>query len=548
MTQESPSHKYNTRASRRQEGNDGLAEETAEEFEPFNEVNEEEINEMTQENIEAAMDQQPSRKYLNRKIEVLDELTPKKVKEFQHSFQYTNAIGSRRTMMTKDVLESIEAEGVDIMEEKQISDYLDKIVNDDLKDTTKSGFKYMKRNLKWPKNGENLTNKINTFIRDAQRLKKYVKNYETEKRVKEDVFKLIKKKLPYQFGIKKELIKEKPELLELKALGKELKLRGWALETKRPRRKRTIKRLEREILRKLKAADLTDDDSESDTETDEPTTEEEREPTSKKKYVRRARFEAESNSNETEAEPSPEGAEQQLNNQVNRLTTELSTPKCYECGQTDHFRAQCPHRNKDNNRIMNNQLTGNINAPPINNNNQHQVTQGTNVQLLQLMNQMNSALQNLNPYGNRRGSAPRNAPREKTYKINRLAVGTILPRAKLHVKNPAGAWVQVPGILDSGSGTTVGSLQHHKHLFASTNPVRNVVKISLINNEQYLAREAGHVRLKVIDINGTEREFQEDVLVFLVDSPAWRELIVGYPTLRKEGLVPEQHLQQTRNN
>ena len=130
--------------------------------------------------------------------------------------------------MTKDVLEAIEAEGIEITDEQQISDYLGKIVNEDKEDTTKSRYKYMKDNLSWPKNNDNLINKINTFIRNAQKLKKYVKNHNEDKRVREDVFKLIRKKLPCKFG-KKDLLKKKPEILDLKTLGQEMKTRAWAL-------------------------------------------------------------------------------------------------------------------------------------------------------------------------------------------------------------------------------------------------------------------------------------------------------------------------------
>ena len=53
--------------------------------------------------------------------------------------------------------------------------------------------------------------------------------------------------------------------------------------------------------------------------------------------------------------------------------------------------------------------------------------------------------------------------------------------------------------------------------------------------------------MKVIDAAGHEREFREDVLVFLVDEPEWCELIVGFPTLRKEGLLPEQQINHQIN-
>ena len=133
-------------------------------------------------------------------------------------------------------------------------------------------------------------------------------------------------------------------------------------------------------------------------------------------------------------------------------------------------------------------------------------------------------------------------PVDHLYRVNRLAIGTVLPRATIHVLNPQNIWTKVKGILDSGSGTTVGSLQHHKSLFRFTRPVRNNVKIQLVNKQTYIAQEVGRIRLKVIDTAGNEREFKEDVLVFLVDDPEWSELIIGFPTLRRENLLPEQQL------
>ena len=103
MTRESPTQKYITRASRRKQENEGTVEKTVEEIETSNE---DEIIKMAQENIGAVMDHQPSR-------------NPKKIKVFQLSLQCTNATGSRRAMMTKDVLESIEVEEVEITDENE---------------------------------------------------------------------------------------------------------------------------------------------------------------------------------------------------------------------------------------------------------------------------------------------------------------------------------------------------------------------------------------------------------------------------------------------
>ncbi|MCG8322080.1 MAG: hypothetical protein MI921_21460 [Cytophagales bacterium] len=102
-----------------------------------------------------------------------------------------------------------------------------------------------------------------------------------------------------------------------------------------------------------------------------------------------------------------------------------------------------------------------------------------------------------------------------------------MPRALVQVSNANGVWVNVKGILDSGSATTVGSLQHHKHLFVETQPVRNIVKIQLINKQQLLAKEIGRINIRVIDSNQVKHEFNRPALVFLVDSPEWEELIIG---------------------
>ena len=136
----------------------------------------------------------PKPKQINRKIEVLSSLDPKAVAEFQHTFTYTNAIGTRKLIMTKEVLDKIEGEGININDETAISKYLDDIVADDEKGNVKDGLKYLRRNLKWPKGTEKDKNKIYAYIRQAQFLKKYIKDYENDEELQQEVFHVIRRK------------------------------------------------------------------------------------------------------------------------------------------------------------------------------------------------------------------------------------------------------------------------------------------------------------------------------------------------------------------
>ena len=529
-----PQHNYRLRSTTRESTIDNESDTSSIEEEILR------IEDMT--DNDTTMETQPNKKFLNRKVEVLSTLDPEKVKEFQHSFEYTNAIGSRKTMMTKKVLEAIEAEDVNINNEEQIKQYLDKIVDEDIKGTTKAGYRYMKEQLTWPKTEGSLTNKINSFIREALVLKRYVKNYKTDQRVKEDVFHLIRRKLPYRFGVKKDLIREKPEVLDIKKLGEELKLRAWAVETKKPKTKSALKKLEKRVMQKLRESNLlpTDSEGESDSDTEGNSDREDFNKQNKTKKIRRMEADVEYSDN-SEAFVA----------QVNRLTNELQKPKCYECGSSEHFRAQCPLRMNTERQLEKvkeeDQPTKEVK--------EKLSADSTNQYMLKCMSRMMETLDTMQKrYDNGKmnerttlaNRGPYNyqnrGPGDRFYRVNRLAIGTILPRATVQVLNPQNRWTTVNGILDSGSGTTVGSLQHHKSLFRFTRPVRNNVKIQLVNKQAYKAQEVGRIRLKVIDTAGNEREFKEEVLVFLVDDPEWTELIIGFPTLRRENLLPEQQI------
>ena len=517
-------HGYRTRASS-QQPTDSEGTTNNQQIEQ-----EQEISPMTQETATTTTNMaRPAKKYLNRKIEVLDSLDPDLVKEFQHAFEHTNAIGSRRTMMTKKVLEAIEGEGVNTKKEEEIKVYLDKIIEDDLKGNVKSGFKYMKQKLAWPEGDTNVQNKINAFIRQAQQLKQYVKDYNDDKRVREDVFHMVRKKLPRAFGIRRDTIREDPGLVDIKALGQELKKRSWAMEIKTPTHKQSISSLEQRVMDKLRKKGLLSD-TESDEDTSNETEPDKELKQRRKKRLGRVRY-TEANVVEDE-----EIENDSLQAQMNRIEAQIGQRRCYECGDLNHYRAQCPH------------LIGN--KPTVN------VAERNNQQMIDLVTKM---VQNLTDHPNNRRNwetkkerdpsrrrptytQPQQTKQERIYHINRLAVGTVLPRARIQVQNPEGNWTHVPGILDSGSGTTVGSLQNHRHLLKQTRPVKNRVTIQLVNKDQFLAKEVAKVRMRVIDSCNRVREFSNEVTVFLVDAPEWKELIVGFPTLRREGLLPEQHL------
>ena len=80
-----PQHNYRLRSTTKE------SENNIESYESFVEEEILRIEDMI--DNETMTETQPSKKFLNRKIEVLTTLDPEKVKEFQHSFEYTNAIG-----------------------------------------------------------------------------------------------------------------------------------------------------------------------------------------------------------------------------------------------------------------------------------------------------------------------------------------------------------------------------------------------------------------------------------------------------------------------
>ncbi len=478
-------------------------------------------------------------KPLDRKVEVLNTLEADQVKEFQHFMRYTSRVGSRRALMSQKVLDTLVNDGVDVSSEDQISGYLDQIIADDMEGSTKSGLKYFKRKLKWPKNEPNAKLAIGQFIRSAQNLKKYVKNYDSNERIQEKVMKIVCGVLPYQFNLDITYIRENPRLLQFEHLSSFLRENSRCLDIK-PKKKSKAKRLMQKL---LESGDFSTSDSELSLSSgsDDPYDTAQDSAEVRRKKINRVQV----------MTPAEQASNSQLEAQVQELTLLVNRlqvdPTCYQCGEKGHIKPNCP-------KLTNGgaQNGGNINTTS--SQQQAQVSGGQMVSSQPVVNQMDSNLAMMNlmqrmmdmvTSATSKGNGT-NSPNQKVFHVNRLQVGNVLPRATVELLDPQGQWQVVKGILDSGSGTTCGSLQHHRRFFSQVTPVTNVVKLRLVTKDEYNAVEVGKITVRVSDLSGNSRIFRRQAMVFLVDHPQWEEFIIGYPTLKAEGLLPEQQL-ATRN-
>lgn len=61
------------------------------------------------------------------------------------------------------------------------------------------------------------------------------------------------------------------------------------------------------------------------------------------------------------------------------------------------------------------------------------------------------------------------------------------------------------------------------------------------NDSVEQATKSGILDIEVISPEGGKMKFT-NVLIFLVDLPNWKELLIGRPTLKKYYLLPEQNM------
>ena len=75
--------------------------------------------------------------------------------------------------------------------------------------------------------------------------------------------------------------------------------------------------------------------------------------------------------------------------------------------------------------------------------------------------------------------------------------------------------------------------------------MRNPANLVLADGTKLPCVKTGRIDVRA-SYQGQETYFS-NILVFLVDSPHWVELLIGRPTLAAHGLLPEQNLRPQPN-
>ena len=114
----------------------------------------------------------------------------------------------------------------------------------------------------------------------------------------------------------------------------------------------------------------------------------------------------------------------------------------------------------------------------------------------------------------------------------------------VEMRNDSNKWTKTPGILDSGSGRTVGSLQLHKRFCGAVQPLRKNMKVVLgdnVSSHEVSAIGTAVSRVKVDDMDPVHLG---EVRIFLIDNPDWKNLYIGREVLAKLEALPEQVLRK----
>ena len=98
------------------------------------------------------------------------------------------------------------------------------------------------------------------------------------------------------------------------------------------------------------------------------------------------------------------------------------------------------------------------------------------------------------------------------------------------------------GCLDSGCHTTAGSLSLHGSLCTRLLPLKKPTYFLLPNGSIEEGARVGFMNVLVLNETTNVELFMSNILVFLINNPHWKELLIGRPTLHYYKLLPSQNL------
>eukprot|EP00924_Labyrinthula_sp_SR-Ha-C_P003640 augustus_masked-scaffold_3-processed-gene-1.52-mRNA-1 protein AED:1.00 eAED:1.00 QI:0/-1/0/0/-1/1/1/0/456 len=175
--------------------------------------------------------------------------------------------------------------------------------------------------------------------------------------------------------------------------------------------------------------------------------------------------------------------------------------RCYNCGGTDHYAAQCTAANKPSN-------------------------------FTPRSNTLSSSNRSKNFRNPKKGMKPPRLIMCFQPKADPVEFVEVFGR---------GEWHTVKGVLDSGAGQTIGSIKSHERFCSMIFPPYSNLQVKLANNTPIPVVKVGDITVRV-RVHHAEPVHLGKMRIFMVDDPNFETIYIGRDTLFKIGAMPEQVL------